>query len=392
VWGTVPAGAVPGYKYPHTVYESSGIVAVVLRTRGMRKIRKKGVVRKVCKKGVPCGGTCISSQKVCLVKSAKFRELLFLKNLITKQDVIPPELRATHAELRATHGDRTGEEVANVALNQTEAITKRLDKEQRRLEILQQQYETAKAKYLEQNPDDKQLANWADHPKWYNKVTKAKLAVRVLREERDELTKSIIQVPENRRMTIEELDIKALGNEERKVLQEAYTEISAFIDKSLQPKKSVLLKLTDESPNYYTNFLSISRINISSSSPDKVETLAHEYVHHLEAVNPELSDVVNAFFEKRTKGEKITKFGYLKRDKYPVKRDKFIDPYMGRVYEDDPRAREVLTVAIEEMIRNPYEFMKKDPEHFAFAYDALRGNFAHLREKYKEFLPPNPSQ
>jgi len=301
-----------------------------------------------------------------------------LKNLITKQNGTPPELRATYGELRATHGDRTGEQVVNIVLNQTEAITKRLEKEQQRLELLQQQYETAKAKYLEQNPDDQELKNWADHPKWYKKVAKAKIAVRVLREDRDELIKSVIQVPQNRRMTIEELNITPVGSKEKNILQEAYPAISALIDKSLQPKESVWLRL-EKTSSYYASRI----ITLNSDALDKVGDLAHEYVHHLEEVNPELSDVVNAFFEKRTEGEQVKKSGFFKRNKYLAKGDKFIDPYMGRVYEDDPRGREVLTMAIELMIKNPYEFMKKDPEHFAFAYDALRGNFAHLRKKYK---------
>jgi len=337
---------------------------------------------KVCKKGYPCGATCISSKKVCLVKNAKFQELLLLKNLITKQEVTP-------AELRATQGDRTGEQVTNLVLNETKGITQRVKLEEKKLANLQQQYETAKGKYLEDNPDDKELANWAANQKWQNKIAKAEIAVRVLREDRDELTKSIIQVPKNRRMTVEELNINPADREGQKILQKAYPEISAFIDKSLQPKEPVELKLNESSSFYISPLSTIikPKIMLNSGTSDKVRDLAHEYVHHLEEVNSELSAVVNAFFEKRTAGEKVTKFGYFKRDKYLIKLDEFVNPYMGRVYEDDPKGREVLTVAFEAMLRSPYEFMKEDPEHFAFAYDALRGNFAELRKKYKEFLP-----
>jgi len=297
-----------------------------------------------------------------------------LKNLITKQDVTPPGLRATH-------GDRTGKQVVNVVLNQTEAITKRLKKEERNLEILQQQYETAKAKYLEQNPDDQELKNWADHPKWYKKVAKAEIAVRVLREDRDELTKSIIELPQKRRISLAEMQVKPDSEEGKKLLKEAHTKLSKFLDKSLAPPKDVILTETNV-PSSYSPLLDIMFINFSQAQATST-IIAHEYIHHLEHHNQELRNLSQAFFKSRTKGEKPSSISPSRPD-IQIKRDKFIEPYMGRIYDNG--STEVLTVGAEWLLKSPFEFMKKDPEHFAFVYDALRGNFAHLRKEYKEFV------
>jgi len=328
-----------------------------------------------CVKGYPCGATCISAKKVCLLKNANYQDLLVLKGLMNAEDVVP-------VELRAKHSDRTGKQVVDIVLNETEAITKRIAKEQRKLEILRTQYEIAKAKYLRSNPNDTELKGWKANQKLLNRIAKVETGIHVLENDRSELTKSIIQVPEERRMSLQDLQIKPASKWASQILQSVYPAISAFIDKSLQPKESVILALANDpsSGTYYNHEPPIIMFNYMRYK--KVPSIAHEYVHHLEKVNPELSAVVQAFFNKRTAGDRITLY-----DRYIVKEDKFIDPYMGRVYPDHPQSKEVLSVAIEHMLTNPYEFMKKDPEHFAFAYDALRGNFAELRKQYREFLP-----
>jgi hypothetical protein len=329
---------------------------------------------KICKKGYPCGATCISSQKVCLVKNAKFRELLLLKNLITKQNVTPPELRATH-------GDRTGEEVVNLVLNQTEAITKRIAKEQRRLGILQQQYQTAKAKYLRSNPSDTELSGWKANQKLLNKITKAETGIRVLEDDRDELTKSVIELPQKRRISLAEMQVRTDSKEREKLLKEAHTKLSKFLDKSLAPPKDVLLRKTTHDTSYYSTVIDAMFISQEQAS---ATTIAHEYMHHLEHHNQELKNLSQAFFNSRTQGEELSSISPSRPD-IQIKRDKFIDPYIGRVYKDG--GTEVLAVGAEYLLEAPFNFMKLDPEHFAFVYNALRGNFAHLREKYKEFLP-----
>jgi hypothetical protein len=53
-------------------------------------------LRRICLKGYPCGGTCISVKKICLVRKVKSQELLKLKEMIAKEkpvDAVPAGLK-----------------------------------------------------------------------------------------------------------------------------------------------------------------------------------------------------------------------------------------------------------------------------------------------------------
>jgi len=333
-----------------------------------------------CVKGYPCGASCISAKKVCLLKNANYQDLLVLKGLMEAKEAVP-------VELRAKHSDRTGKQVVNIVLNETEAITERIAKEQRKLGILRTQYETAKAKYLRSNPNDTELKGWKANQKLLNRIARVETGIHVLESDRDELTKSIIELPQERRISLAEMWVKPDSEEGEKLLKEAHTTLSRFLDKSLAPSADVLLKETTHGTSYYSPFMNAMFITFSQEQTSfAVATpilIAHEYIHHLEHHNQELKNLSQAFFKSRTKDEKLSIFG--SRPDIQIKRDKFIHPYMGRVYNNG--GLEVLTVGVEYLLQVPFNFMKKDPEHFAFVYDALRGNFAHLKKEYKEFLP-----
>jgi hypothetical protein len=333
-----------------------------------------------CVKGYPCGATCISAKKVCLPENANYQDLLVLKGLMNAEDVVP-------VELRAKHSDRTGKQVVDIVLSQTEAITERIAKEQRKLEILRTQYEIAKAKYLRSNPNDTELKGWKANQKLLNRIARVETGIHVLESDRDELTKSIIELPQERRISLAEMRVKPDSEEGGKLLKEAHTTLSRFLDKSLAPSADVLLTENTHGTSYYfplmnTMFINFSQEQTSSAVATPI-VIAHEYIHHLEHHNQELKSVTQAFFKSRTKDEKLSSM-FPSRPDIQVKRDKFIHPYMGRVYNDG--GMEVLTVGVEYLLQIPFKFMKRDPEHFAFVYDALRGNFAHLKKQYKEFL------
>ena len=61
--------------------------------------------------------------------------------------------------------------------------------------------------------------------------------------------------------------------------------------------------------------------------------------------------------------------GYDKREK--GKRDKFIVPYMGKIYSQG--ATEIVSMGMEFLFADPVKLAKEDPEYFDFMIDLLRG-------------------
>jgi len=103
----------------------------------------------------------------------------------------------------------------------------------------------------------------------------------------------------------------------------------------------------------------------------------HELGHWLEERDPDVHTKALVFLEKRTKGERAVSLrsitgspGY--RTSEITKRNKFLDPYMGKQYSGG-HATEIVSMGIEYMYAEPIEFATKDPEYFDFMYDLMRG-------------------
>lgn len=100
-------------------------------------------------------------------------------------------------------------------------------------------------------------------------------------------------------------------------------------------------------------------------------TLWHEMGHWIEHNNPLVRGMIKAWFERRTKGEKPVSLkklfpnaGY--RAKEVVLRDKFLHPYMGKIYSSG--STEILSMGME-YLSSPEgagELAAKDPDMMAF--------------------------
>lgn len=101
------------------------------------------------------------------------------------------------------------------------------------------------------------------------------------------------------------------------------------------------------------------------------QVVVHELGHFLEDVNPKMHESIMAFYKKRTKGDPLIRL----LDGFGVdeltKKDKFIDPYMGKDYQG--RASEILSMGLGEFYKNPYRLASKDPGYFDFIYNLVRG-------------------
>jgi len=103
--------------------------------------------------------------------------------------------------------------------------------------------------------------------------------------------------------------------------------------------------------------------------------VVHELGHWLEYANKGVRQRAKAFLARRTRGEKEVKLadatgsmGYRSNERAKV--DKFLHPYMGKVYSD---ATEIVSMGLEEFFVNPIRLARKDPDYFDFIYAVVRG-------------------
>ncbi|MEZ0375295.1 MAG: hypothetical protein ACAI44_39775, partial [Candidatus Sericytochromatia bacterium] len=133
--------------------------------------------------------------------------------------------------------------------------------------------------------------------------------------------------------------------------------------------------------------------------PDEpIKTVVHEAAHWLEYRDPKVLQAAVDFWTRRTAGERFQRLQVLQPGmRYgateKTKKDRFIDPYMGKVYYTNPRlkrisfnephdhpvkdtirATELVSMGLELLYDDALSFLDKDPEHFAIIWKVLTGN------------------
>jgi len=101
--------------------------------------------------------------------------------------------------------------------------------------------------------------------------------------------------------------------------------------------------------------------------------VVHELGHWLEDLHPKVQEQIQRFYQKRTFNERTTWLGDSYRRHEGTKRDKFINPYMGKDYGG--RASEILSMGLEYYYKDPYALAVGDPEYFDFIYNLVRGKY-----------------
>jgi SPP1 gp7 family putative phage head morphogenesis protein len=127
----------------------------------------------------------------------------------------------------------------------------------------------------------------------------------------------------------------------------------------------------------YCELNGLTRLHSTAST---ARTALHELGHWIEATQPNVAAKCREFLSARTAGEAAKKlnrlqpgFGYKNIE--VAKPDKFIDPYMGKIYlrkNGETYATEILSMGLEHMWFNPAEFAARDPEYFDFIYSLIR--------------------
>lgn len=107
-------------------------------------------------------------------------------------------------------------------------------------------------------------------------------------------------------------------------------------------------------------------------------TVVHELTHWLESADDYIHRQIVEFYDRRTKGEPTEKLkdilpgsGYA--DSEVARRDKFMDPYMGKDYgPGGDRSHELFTMGVQRLYATPIEFAEQDPDMFDWVIDVLR--------------------
>jgi hypothetical protein len=180
--------------------------------------------------------------------------------------------------------------------------------------------------------------------------------------------------------TIHKLYILDADNESDMVtfawVQKTINTVSSVVEKSAlgDNQDTPVLVGTDQSGSYYRTENKVLHVVNTYHSKSVIASTAHEFGHWLEDRSPTARKRLNQFYERRTDGE--TEKPLKKGSKTMVKKDKFIDPYVGRGYKKDDGGlltTEVLSVGMEILFSDPYRLASKDPEMFDLVVSIIRG-------------------
>lgn len=120
--------------------------------------------------------------------------------------------------------------------------------------------------------------------------------------------------------------------------------------------------------------------NSTAGEENKRRIMYHELAHHVEySLEPEAQASIKEWLESRAEGKpkqinKLVKKGKYGSDEkaYP---DKFIDPYVGKVYMDLGKgSSEVLSMGVQHFAyaKDMRKLLAQDPEHFALVLGLLK--------------------
>ena len=127
-------------------------------------------------------------------------------------------------------------------------------------------------------------------------------------------------------------------------------------------------------PNYTTDYFTIAMNELRKSTP------WHEIGHMVEHLNPNALRISKEFIAARTAGETPTKLsqifpGWNYRPNEVTRKDDFIDPYIGKEYQD---ASEVLSMGLEGVFSNS-TFCKSVNAHGVCEYKRITDDAEFLR-------------
>lgn len=155
-------------------------------------------------------------------------------------------------------------------------------------------------------------------------------------------------------------------------LQEGSDAFASMMGRGTLDGQTVTVHTTKGNRGHYDNSgVYLPPINRRST------VMVHELGHWLEDRDPDVHTKAVTFLKGRTGGEVSKPLRTLTgnpgyRDSEWARKNKFLDPYMGKMY---PRqhATEIVSMGMEYFYSRPVEFATKDPGYFDFMYNLVRG-------------------
>jgi hypothetical protein len=139
---------------------------------------------------------------------------------------------------------------------------------------------------------------------------------------------------------------------------------------------SSLKTLKFDGDRAYANENGAINIGRQGSNAEAKAVLFHELGHHVEFASTKTRDKLNDWIDGRSGGAKVAPLNSLQKnasyhEDEIARPDKFVDPYVGKLYED--KATEALSMGVERFStpQSMLDFYKADREHFLITIGAL---------------------
>jgi hypothetical protein len=205
--------------------------------------------------------------------------------------------------------------------------------------------------------------------KYHDLYVKTKKEIKMLEEAANEKLRKLLYATDKGFALDPEWSI-SISDKELSFFRNGLTEFTKFIDEKVAKTLSVRVAKTARRGYYHMEAIYVDSQGVRFKDTGQI---IHELGHWLEDTNSEMKKSILAFYNKRTKGEPLIRLldGYRVDELY--RKDKFMNPYMGKDYEG--RATEILSMGLQNFYEQPYELATRDPKYFDFIYNLVRGKY-----------------
>ena len=205
----------------------------------------------------------------------------------------------------------------------------------------------------------------SESDKYHDLYEKTKKEIRMIEEAVNQKMRKLLYVTDKGFALDPEWSIK-----ETPFFKNGLTEFTKLIDEKVAKTLSVRIAKTGRRGYYHMETIYIDAQGIAFKDTGQI---IHELGHWLEDINPEMKKSILAFYKERTKGEPLIRLIDSYRADELYKKDKFMDPYMGKDYQGT--ATEILSMGLQSFYQRPYELATRDPRYFDFIYNIVRGKY-----------------
>ena len=171
------------------------------------------------------------------------------------------------------------------------------------------------------------------------------------------------------------IDVGTASKNLTNVSKRLQRDLEGIINKDLIKDSKLSIAGTNRGRQYF----SIAENKLYLTSKTDRATAIHEAMHWLEENNKDVGLKSIKFLEYRTRNDNVEKLKDLTgikqyKDNEVAKKDKFFSPYCGKIYKNEGKyyASEILSMGMQELINNPLEFYKNDPEYVNFILGVIR--------------------